>query len=495
MTPAMPLPINRVDPHPYNPRRDVGDVTELADSIRAHGVRQNLLVVPQQTCQCNPRATAGWMNTIELGEPYDVWDERCGACSAPRRFTVVIGHRRLAAARLAGQETIPAVIDYDLDSAGQLELMLLENLQRVDLTPVEEAKGYQDLLDLGHTTAHIAKTTGRSTGTITGRLKLLKMAPAAQEAVHTRQATLEDAAALQWVTDNAEKRHAKLVEKATEAIGTKNFAWELKNARQAVEKAITKSEREQLVENCGMKRVKTLGDSYKYVQRIWERDPDRILSALKPYKRKKDHVIHLDAWGDVTIYRERTTDDVIREAGQKRTQELRAEIAEQEAEDFNTADQLRSEFLRGLLGRTRLLTAWSDSILDAIAPLAATASLHPDMGRVRTILAPELEPLPWTHPDVVRGILKETCPDADPAALLLLAYASQVKTWKSPELRPLYHLLELMGYETSDTERAYLERDIPCEKCQHPTADHDLDDGTCYGHGTCPCSKDEDGES
>lgn len=103
-----------IDPNPANPRRDVGDVGELADSIRAQGIRQNLLVVP-----------------------------------APEgRFTLVIGHRRLEAAKLAGLERVPAVVA-ELDEREQRELMLVENSQRTDLTVVEEADGYQGLLDLG----------------------------------------------------------------------------------------------------------------------------------------------------------------------------------------------------------------------------------------------------------------------------------------------------------------------------------------------------------
>ena len=116
-----------IDPNPANPRRDVGDVGELADSIRAQGIRQNLLVVP-----------------------------------APEgRFTLVIGHRRLAAAKLAGLERVPAVVA-ELDEREQRELMLVENSQRTDLTVVEEADGYQGLLDLGSSVEEAARKTGRS---------------------------------------------------------------------------------------------------------------------------------------------------------------------------------------------------------------------------------------------------------------------------------------------------------------------------------------------
>ena len=189
-----PIPVALLHPHPHNPRRDVGDLTELADSIRAHGIRQNLLVVPDP----------------------DHRDE----------FRIVIGHRRAAAAALAGVTAIPAVVDSSLGDAEQLELMLLENLQRTDLTAVEEADGYQGLLDLGVDARAIAKRTGRSERTITARLRLLTLPEAAREKVHTHQATLDDALALANFDGDEDMR-----EVLTVAFGQPGFAHELEMAR------------------------------------------------------------------------------------------------------------------------------------------------------------------------------------------------------------------------------------------------------------------------
>lgn len=158
------VPLAQITPHPDNPRRDLGDLTELTDSIREHGVRQNLLLVPH---------------------PAD-----------PDRYRTVIGHRRAAAAFEAGLTEVPAVIDPTLTPAQQLELMLLENLQRSDLTPVEEAAGYQGLLDLGQTIAQVAAGTGRSPATVKARVRLLSLPERARERLHSGQGTLDDAAAL-----------------------------------------------------------------------------------------------------------------------------------------------------------------------------------------------------------------------------------------------------------------------------------------------------------
>ena len=115
-----------IDPNPANPRRDVGDVGELADFIRAQGIRQNLLVM---------LAPAG-------------------------RFTLVIGHRRLAGAKLAGLERVPAVVA-ELDEREQRELMLVQQSQGNDLTVDGEAQGYQGLLGLGANGQGAAAKNGR----------------------------------------------------------------------------------------------------------------------------------------------------------------------------------------------------------------------------------------------------------------------------------------------------------------------------------------------
>lgn len=194
------IDIDLLRPHPANPRRDLGDLTELADSIRSHGVRQNLLVVP------NP-------------------DE-------PDTYRVVIGHRRTAAARLAERTSLLAVVDDTLTPAEQLELMLLENIQRSDLSAVEEADAYQGLLDLGLDEAAIAKRTGRSRKTVQARLRLRALPGAAQEKVHTHQATLDDASKLLEFTE-----HPEVLADLTEQLGSRDFAHRAQMASNEISRA------------------------------------------------------------------------------------------------------------------------------------------------------------------------------------------------------------------------------------------------------------------
>lgn len=110
------IPVSKLWRHPDNPRKDLGDVTELAESIKVNGVLQNLTVVPL------------------IGEITKKWDGES--------YRVIIGHRRLAAAKLAGLEELPCVV-VEMSEREQLSTMLTENMQRSDLTVYEQAQGFQ----------------------------------------------------------------------------------------------------------------------------------------------------------------------------------------------------------------------------------------------------------------------------------------------------------------------------------------------------------------
>ena len=115
------IPVSKLWRHPDNPRKDLGDVTELAESIKVNGVLQNLTVVPL------------------IGEITKKWDGES--------YRVIIGHRRLAAAKLAGLEELPCVV-VEMSEREQLSTMLTENMQRSDLTVYEQAQGFQMMLDM-----------------------------------------------------------------------------------------------------------------------------------------------------------------------------------------------------------------------------------------------------------------------------------------------------------------------------------------------------------
>ena len=137
------IKLDKLEPHPDNPRKELGDLTELTDSIRAMGIMQNLTVVPLD----------------------DQWE----------KLRIVIGHRRAAAAKLAGLTEVPCVVIEDMSEQEQVATMLLENIQRSDLTITEQAEGFQMMIDMGNSVAEVSKKTGFGETTIRHRVKLLEL--------------------------------------------------------------------------------------------------------------------------------------------------------------------------------------------------------------------------------------------------------------------------------------------------------------------------------
>lgn len=137
------LNVEDLHPNPDNPRKRMDDVDDLEASIRTQGIKQPLLVTPTAQSDIDGRM----------------------------QYRVVIGHRRLAAAKHAGLDTVPAIVE-EMDPRREREIMLVENTQRSDLTPVEEADGYQGLLDLGMQVKEMARMTGRSDRFVRRRLKI-----------------------------------------------------------------------------------------------------------------------------------------------------------------------------------------------------------------------------------------------------------------------------------------------------------------------------------
>lgn len=148
--------IGRIFPHPDNPRKhfDADKLQELAESIKACGIVQPIVVVER---------------AVKTGSATEV------------RYQLVAGERRWRAAKLAGLETVPAVVR-DLTEQQVMEVMLLENLQREDLNAIEEAKAYGRLIaESGWTQEELGGKIGKSQGYIANRLRLLDLPEEVQE--------------------------------------------------------------------------------------------------------------------------------------------------------------------------------------------------------------------------------------------------------------------------------------------------------------------------
>ena len=171
---------SQLHPNPDNPRKDLGELEELKESIREHGIMQNLTVVP--------------MND-------DLED-----------FYILIGHRRFAASEGILFE-LPCVIAEGLTKAEQVSIMLCENMQRSDLTFLEQAHGFQLMMDLGDTVETISQKTGFSESTVKHRLEIAKLKQKSIDAaMENFQPTIGDYIELEKVKDIKERN--KILEEA-----------------------------------------------------------------------------------------------------------------------------------------------------------------------------------------------------------------------------------------------------------------------------------------
>ena len=150
--------------HPENPRKNIGDITELADSIRKNGVMQNLTIIPAvgKDIGYNPGMTEEKLRDYISDNPSADY----------KKYYVLIGNRRVEAAKEAGVKKVPCRILGDISHEKQIGMMLAENMQRNDLTPYEQGAGFQMMLDLGETVENIAEKTGFSKNTVRSRLKI-----------------------------------------------------------------------------------------------------------------------------------------------------------------------------------------------------------------------------------------------------------------------------------------------------------------------------------
>ena len=175
-SPYQLLPIYKVEPNPDQPRQDFDEVelAALADSIAMHGVIQPLTV-------------------RELSSGY---------------YQIIAGERRWRAARIANLSEIPAVV-IEADDKKTKELALIENLQRQDLNPVEEALGYQSLMDgYGLTQEEAANRVGKSRPAVANALRLLNLAPEVLLLVRSGELSAGHARAVLSLKNEKEQRNA-----------------------------------------------------------------------------------------------------------------------------------------------------------------------------------------------------------------------------------------------------------------------------------------------
>lgn len=429
------LPVEKLYPHPDNPRKDLGDLTELADSIRANGIYQNLTVIPEGG-----------------GGGY---------------YTVVIGHRRLAAAKLAGLTEVPCVVA-EMDRREQLQTMLLENMQRSELTAWEQAKGFQMMLDLGISVEDIAKDSGFSQKTVRSRLKMAELdADTLRRVSDERQITIGDLDELSKIDDLAERN------RVLKEIGTSNYQYSLRAALRAQEVQKVLPEVKRLLK-CLKCTPITAAESYGYLclgpsidVRVWAGE------AILP-KGAKGQVYYClaEKGGYLNFYRAMEK----KAPAPSETAERQCEITEMWAgleERAAVAYQLRSDFVKNLRcgdkNREKVLSGAliaatlnafyyigvdRDTLSDALGLDREDGKVYVAEERTRQALEALKNPENRALPMAVYALFGDKQDEMCVASGYRKDYP---RHYRSMKLTALYGWLTSLGYVISDEERELLD--------------------------------------
>lgn len=198
--------IEQLEPNPDQPRKHFDDAAleELANSIKAQGILQPIVASP-----------------IPGG-------------GGTRRYLIIAGERRWRAAQLAGLHEVPVVVRHDIPEARRLELALIENIQRADLNPIEEARAYAELVELrGYTQEELGAAVGKDRSTVANAMRLLKLPPKVADLILAGRLTMGHARAILGLSHEdemtrlaAEVARKSLSVRATEAAVRKALAEE-----------------------------------------------------------------------------------------------------------------------------------------------------------------------------------------------------------------------------------------------------------------------------
>lgn len=426
-TQLLNLAVADITPHPDNPRKHLGDLTELAESIKTHGLLEPLVVVPI--------IGGDYVKNINKAQ-----------------WRVIAGHRRLAAAKLAGYTAVPA-LTRNLSPAEQLEVMLVENLQRSDLTPVEEGHAYQQLLEFdGYTQTKIAKHTGRSTKTIKNRIAITKLPEPLLTKLDSGQLTLGDAEKLLPLAD-----YPELLARVERAVGTYNFDWSLKSALGDVKKAKENAELRKTLEARGVTLIPIddVSDEARHVGWLYPKTTPEEHEASCEH-----HIWTLD--DDGRVWAECTNPDTHTPMGPGASRRENSELNEL-ADDLAAADQTRAQWVKDNL--TGYALAISDDLAYKLLLEAAYTYCDIDEFDVEDDV---FDALGWTlrededNHDALRRILDDQPPVTVLAKILFVLLAMPTRPlpawgWRAGNNSERLRAVTNLGYTLTPAEERALE--------------------------------------
>ncbi len=192
------IPLARIVPNPDQPRRDFSEesIDELASSIKRHGLIQPIIVEIDK-------------NAVPRESGDDITEEG-------QLFRIIAGERRYRAARKAGLSEIPAIVRR-FTPEKRLEISLIENIQRENLNPIEEAEAYRSLMELsGATQDEVAEMVGKSRSAIANAVRLLKLSPRMLDSLRSGAISAGHARALLALPDAPvrDKLYARVLEES-----------------------------------------------------------------------------------------------------------------------------------------------------------------------------------------------------------------------------------------------------------------------------------------
>ena len=429
-------------PHPDNPRKDLGDLEELAESIKANGVLQNLTVVPKPIPNTTPQQYT---------------------------YTVIIGHRRLAAAKLAGLDKLPCVV-VEMTPQQQLRTMLMENMQRSDLTTYEQAQGFQLMLDMGETVDTIARDSGFSASTIRRRVKLLELDQDKFRKAEARGATLSDYLELDKIED------PQLKNEVLDAIGTANFKNKLSAAidEEKLRKRLDEWEAELSkfavkVEERGKVDGEAVPMDYTCNFHRWNMSRE----VERPADADTVKYFYLRSKSEIDLFRTRTervktAEELAREERRAAHERVVAELREITERHFN----LRSEFVSGL-SQTVVKKHFADVAAFSVRQIIGDGGYHRDEPDPDALgicfdldleedidyddLHKELEPKVWDTPEKGLFFCIYSMVDDCGEGYWKRQWNRDMQVEEcayepNDDLDRLYVLLTKLGYEISDEE-------------------------------------------
>lgn len=419
------LPIKDLHPHPDNPRKELGDLAELADSIKANGVFQNLTVV-----------------------------------KAEKGYTVIMGHRRRAASEIAGLTHLPCVI-VEMTPMEQLQTMLLENMQRSDLTAYEQAQGFQLMIDMGDTVDGIVEKTGFSKTTVKRRLKMAELDATTLREVSSRQISIGDFDRLAAIEDLAERneclRHigtANFAMEAEKRIKKQNIAKNLPAVRSALKSAKAK----------GIKQSDTWYGKYTEI-RGSEVAIDKLTEdgAIIPECNEKLYYYLDESTGRLRFYTEAKKAPPVKRPQEEIDREKACKEANEKCLEISALSQkLREEFVKTLVLNSRNRDAMLNGAASAIMSLAFKYG-SPSSTAMYDTAGIERKWAPGENEQVVAALQK--CSERSYPTIIYAAFcdsneyyhSTYKQQWpvhtKNLRLDLLYAWLTSVGYVMSDDEK------------------------------------------